>query len=78
MQLAYDALDSGGTMACVLNAANEIAVARFLNQEIHFLDIPRINSMVMEKHQLITNPCLDEILAVDAWAREIAREVRAD
>lgn len=78
LQLAYDALDSGGTMACVLNAANEIAVARFLNQEIHFLDIPRINSMVMEKHQLITNPCLDEILAVDAWAREIAREVRAD
>ena len=78
LQLAYDVLDSGGTMACVLNAANEIAVARFLNQEIHFLDIPRINSMVMEKHQLITNPCLDEILAVDAWARAIAREVRAD
>ena len=78
LQLAYDALDSGGTMACVLNAANEIAVARFLNQEIHFLDIPRINRLVMEKHQLITNPCLDEILAVDAWAREIAREVRAD
>ena len=78
LQLAYDALDSGGTMACVLNAANEIAVARFLNQEIHFLDIPRINSMVMEKHQLISNPGLDEILAVDAWAREIAREVRAD
>ncbi len=78
LQLAYDALDSGGTMACVLNAANEIAVARFLNQEIHFLDIPRINRLVMEKHQLISNPGLDEILAVDAWAREIAREVRAD
>lgn len=78
LQLAYDALDSGGTMACVLNAANEIAVARFLNQEIHFLDIPRINSMVMEKHQLISNPGLDEILAADAWARAIAREVRAD
>ena len=78
LQLAYDALDSGGTMACVLNAANEIAVARFLNQEIHFLDIPRINSMVMEKHQLISNPGLDEVLAADAWARAIAREVRAD
>ena len=78
LQLAYDALDSGGTMACVLNAANEIAVARFLNQEIHFLDIPRINRLVMEKHQLITNPCLDEVLAADAWARAIAREVRAD
>jgi 1-deoxy-D-xylulose-5-phosphate reductoisomerase len=78
LQLAYDALESGGTMACVLNAANEIAVARFLNQEIHFLDIPRINRLVMEKHQLISNPDLDEVLAVDAWAREIAREVRAD
>ena len=78
LQLAYDALDSGGTMACVLNAANEIAVARFLNQEIHFLDIPRINRLVMEKHQLISNPGLDEVLAVDAWARAIAREVRAD
>ena len=78
LQLAYDALDSGGTMACVLNAANEIAVARFLNQEIHFLDIPRINRLVMEKHQLISNPGLDEVLAADAWARAIAREVRAD
>lgn len=78
LQLAYDALDSGGTMACVLNAANEIAVARFLNQEIHFLDIPRINRLVMEKHQLISTPGLDEILAVDAWARAIAREIKAD
>ena len=78
LQLAYDALDSGGTMACVLNAANEIAVARFLNQEISFLDIPRINRLVMEKHQLISNPGLDEVLAADAWARAIAREVRAD
>ena len=78
LQLAYDALDSGGTIACVLNAANEIAVARFLNQEIHFLDIPRINRLVMEKHQLISNPGLDEVLAADAWARAIAREVRAD
>lgn len=78
LQLAYDALDSGGTMACVLNAANEIAVARFLNQEIHFLDIPRINRQVMEKHQLISTPGLDEILAVDAWARAIAWEIKAN
>ena len=78
LQLAYDALETGGTMACALNAANEVAVARFLNQEIHFLDIPRINRLVMEKHQLITNPSLNDVLAVDSWAREIAREVRAD
>ncbi|PKM53134.1 MAG: 1-deoxy-D-xylulose-5-phosphate reductoisomerase [Firmicutes bacterium HGW-Firmicutes-5] len=72
LQLAYDALEIGGTMACVLNAANEIAVARFLNQEIDFLDIPRINRLVMEKHQVITNPGLDDVLAVDKWARAIA------
>jgi 1-deoxy-D-xylulose-5-phosphate reductoisomerase len=72
LQLAYDALEIGGTMACVLNAANEIAVARFLNQEIDFLDIPRINRLVMEKHQVITNPGLDDVLATDKWARAIA------
>lgn len=74
LQLAYEALESGGTMACVLNAANEISVARFLNQEIHFLDIPRINRLVMEKHQVISNPNLDDVLAVDNWARQIAGE----
>nr|WP_303866980.1 1-deoxy-D-xylulose-5-phosphate reductoisomerase [Acetobacterium wieringae] len=73
LQLAYDALETGGTMACVLNAANEIAVSRFLNQEIQFLDIPRINRQVMEQHQVIARPNLDDVLAVDAWAREISQ-----
>lgn len=59
-------------MACVLNAANEIAVSRFLNQEISFLDIPRINRQVMEQHQVIVHPNLDDVLAADAWAREIS------
>lgn len=72
LQLAYDALEIGGTMACVLNAANEIAVSRFLNQEISFLDIPRINRQVMEQHQVIVHPNLDDVLAADAWAREIS------
>lgn len=72
LQLAYDALEIGGTMACVLNAANEIAVSRFLNQEISFLDISRINRQVMEQHQVIVHPNLDDVLAADAWAREIS------
>lgn len=72
LQLAYDALEIGGTMACVLNAANEIAVSRFLNQEISFLDIPRINRQVMEQHQVIVHPNLDDVLVADAWAREIS------
>ncbi|MBU4440447.1 MAG: 1-deoxy-D-xylulose-5-phosphate reductoisomerase [Acetobacterium sp.] len=73
LQLAYDALEVGGTMPCVLNAANEIAVARFLNKEIHFLDIPQINRQVMEKHDVIAHPTLDDVLASDAWARQIAK-----
>lgn len=74
LQLAYDALTAGGSLPGVLNAANEMAVARFLNREIAFLDIPRINRRVMEKHQVIANPTLDDVLAADAWAREIAME----
>lgn len=73
LQLAYDALEVGGTMPCVLNAANEIAVARFLNKEIHFLDIPQINRQVMEKHDVIAHPTLDDVLASDAWARQLAK-----
>jgi len=74
LQLAYDALTAGGSLPGVLNAANEMAVARFLNREIAFLDIPRINRQVMEKHQTMANPTLDDVLACDAWARAIARE----
>jgi 1-deoxy-D-xylulose-5-phosphate reductoisomerase len=76
LQLAYDALEIGGTMACVLNAANEIAVARFLNQEINFLDIPRINRLVMEKHQVSSSLTLNEVLAADCWAREVALKIK--
>lgn len=72
LQLAYDALEAGGSMTCVLNAANEVAVARFLNEEIRFVDIPRINHMVMDKHSVISNPTLDDILGSDDWARQIA------
>ena len=76
LQLAYDALKVGGSMTCVLNAANEVAVARFLNEEIHFVDIPRINRMVMDKHSVIANPSLEDVLASDGWARQIAMGIK--
>jgi len=76
LQLAYDALEIGGTMACVLNAANEISVARFLNQEINFMDIPRINRLVMEQHQVISDPCLEDILIADEWARQVSMSIK--
>ena len=62
LQYAYDALEGGGTMPAVLNAANEVVVASFLNREIRFLDIPKIIHMVMEKHICINRPTLEDIL----------------
>jgi 1-deoxy-D-xylulose-5-phosphate reductoisomerase len=73
--LAYQAGKKGGTMPAVLNAANEVAVARFLNNDINFLDIPRILNAMMEKHQVMDNPDLDDILAADRWAREMAKDI---
>ncbi|MDO4288022.1 MAG: 1-deoxy-D-xylulose-5-phosphate reductoisomerase [Eubacterium sp.] len=73
LTLAYEALAAGGTMAAALNAANEISVARFLNREIGFLDIPKINEAVMNRHENIQNASLEDVLAVDAWARDIAK-----
>lgn len=70
--LAYEALKAGGSMPAALNAANEVAVARFLKEEITFLDIPRINEGVMNQHDTVKTPSLEDILAVDEWARGVA------
>jgi 1-deoxy-D-xylulose-5-phosphate reductoisomerase len=71
MDLAYAAGRAGGTMTAVLNAANEQAVALFLEEKIHFLDIPRVIEGVCDRHQSdnIAQPALGDILAVDQWAR---------
>lgn len=72
LKLAYQAGITGGTLPAVMNAANEIAVARFLKNEIGFMEIPATVSRVMERHQVISSPDLDEILEADRWAREEA------
>ena len=76
MELAYSAGRSGGTMPAVLNAANEEAVSQFLEEKIHFLNIPKSIEIACEKHKndLQQNPSLDDILLVDKWARESVRE----
>ncbi|MEJ6827247.1 MAG: 1-deoxy-D-xylulose-5-phosphate reductoisomerase [Synechococcus sp. ArSW.bin.68] len=76
MDLAYSAGRAGGTMPAVLNAANEEAVAQFLEEKIHFLDIPKMIEGACEQHKpdLAANPCLDDVLAVDQWARRAVRE----
>ena len=75
VQLAFDALHAGGTKACSLNAANEVAVAAFLNDEISFADISRINGETMHAMDSILNPELEDYIAADAKAREFAREL---
>lgn len=72
MKLAYAAGRAGGSMPAVLNAANEQAVALFLEEKIQFLDIPRCIEWTCEKHQADNqpNPSLDDILAADKWARQ--------
>ncbi len=77
MGLAYAAGRAGGTMPAVLNAANEQAVALFLEERISFLDIPRLIEGVCERHSadLRQDPSLDDVLAIDAWARLAAGEL---
>ena len=72
LQLAYEALAVGGTMPAVLNAANEVAVAAFLDERVGFLDIHRIIAKTMEAHASIHPDDVQQILEVDRWAREKA------
>ncbi|MGD1907424.1 MAG: 1-deoxy-D-xylulose-5-phosphate reductoisomerase [Leptolyngbyaceae cyanobacterium] len=76
MDLAYAAGRAGGTMTAVLNAANEQAVALFLDEKIGFLDIPKVIERVCDRHRndLIEHPHLEDILVVDQWARQAVIE----
>lgn len=72
LQLAYDALEQGGTAACALNAANEISVQLFLEEKIGFLDIARINEQVMINTPFISRPTYEDYVETDRIARELA------
>jgi 1-deoxy-D-xylulose-5-phosphate reductoisomerase len=78
LRLAYEAGKGGGTMPCVFNAANEVAVYAFLNNEISFLDIPKVIGYTMESHTIVHNIDLNQIYIADTWARRCARQVVAD
>jgi 1-deoxy-D-xylulose-5-phosphate reductoisomerase len=72
LQLAYDAMADGGTVPCVMNAANEIAVSLFLQDKIGFLEIGQLVESVMKHHTVIDNPALNDLFQTDIWARETA------
>ncbi len=72
LALAREAANAGGTMPAVLNAANEVAVKRFLDGQIPFSGIWQVVETVMKKHSIVNEPALDDILEADKWARQIA------
>jgi 1-deoxy-D-xylulose-5-phosphate reductoisomerase len=75
VDLAYEAGEKGGTFPAVLNAANEIAVARFLREEISFNRIPIIIGKTLRKYRPLTNGTLNGILWADSWARREAAKI---
>ncbi|MDI6844160.1 MAG: 1-deoxy-D-xylulose-5-phosphate reductoisomerase [Anaerosomatales bacterium] len=75
LDLAVEAGKTGGTMPAVMNAANEVAVAAFLDHRITFLDIPRVIEGVMARHDPFSPATIEEIESVDAWARSEAEGI---
>ena len=68
--LAFRAGKTGGSLPTIYNAANELAVSKFLNEEIRFLDIPELIEAAMNKHKVIDNPSLEQILESEKEAYE--------
>lgn len=75
LQLAYQALNLGGTAACALNAANEITNAAFLQDKIKFLQIAEINERVMNKTSFVKKPNLEDYVNCNLEARRLALEL---
>ena len=78
LALAYRAGKTGGTMPCVFNAANEVAVNAFLKGELPFLAISEVIKSAMNNHTVIMNPKLENLYAVDTWTRNFAQEYLQD
>ena len=74
LRLAREAMKKGGAWPCALNAADEVAVAAFLERQIPFLGIPRVVERVLERTPHVKIEKMEDVLAADAEARRIARE----
>lgn len=73
LQHAYTAIAQGGNIPCVVNAANEICVATFLEERIKFTDMPKLIARAMEKATYILKPTLDDYLETDKEIRELVK-----
>jgi len=74
LRLAREALKKGGALPCALNAADEIAVAAFLERRLPFLGIPEVIERVLSRTPRARFEKMEDVLAADAEARRMARE----
>ncbi len=70
LALGFEVARRGGSSGAVLNAAKEVAVERFLNHELPFIEIPRACKAVLEAHEFDPSPTLTDLLRLDGWARK--------
>ena len=75
LQLAYDALAAGGNAPCILNAANEIAVAAFLNRQIGFLEMSDLIEETLNQANFLARPQLEDYIESDRQARELSETI---
>ena len=75
LSLAYDAGRTGRSLPVVLNAANEVAVAAFLEERLSFLGIPALVEKVMARHEVCAIESLAQLMEIDGWARTQAQKL---
>ena len=75
LRLAYRALASGPSHAVVLNAANEVAVASYLDEKISFVSIPRVIEQTMAAHSTVPAITLEAVREIDRWARHYSQNM---
>lgn len=73
LALAYHAMETGGNVPCMLNAANEIVVEAFLNQKVSFLQMPHIIEQTLDKVSFIEKPSMDDLIQTNTETRKIAQ-----
>ena len=78
LQLAYDALQLGGTAPAILNAVNEVAVAAFLNKNIHFLEIANLIESALNRLNIVPVSSIEQLIAIDTEARVFAQSSLAN
>jgi 1-deoxy-D-xylulose-5-phosphate reductoisomerase len=75
LRLAYEAAEAGGAKTIALNAADEVAVAAFLNRDIAFAEIPKVIERTMNETPDRHPESIEEVLAIDVQARDLARQL---